>query len=199
MSEIEIHPHSLFVPENASVLILGSFPGKNNILVEGNDEWFYSAKRNQFWHILRSVYDELSSEGKDIVDSSLLELFKTENYLTKIELNLNYIIQILSIRHSHPKEELFVKLFDRETNHLLKRQIIVAMTNWESHYWLVDIKNQFTTLSTWERRAFIYSSYCLGDEGKHWRGSNKNLFSKEELLIRDWCSERKSTNKPILV
>jgi hypothetical protein len=148
---------------------------------------------------VRSVYDELSDEGKEIVDSSLLELFNTENYLTKIELNLNYIVQILSIRHSHQKEELFVKLFDTETNHFLKRQIIVAMTNWESHYWLVDIKNQFTTLTTWERRAFIYSSYCLGDEGKHWRTSNKSLFNKEELLVRDWCSERKNSNKPILV
>ncbi|MBZ9628139.1 RNA-directed DNA polymerase [Psychroflexus sp. CAK1W] len=148
---------------------------------------------------VRSVYDDLSDEGKDIIDSSLLELFKTENYLTKIELNLNYIVQILSIRHSHAKEELFVKLFDTETNHFLKRQIIVAMTNWGSHYWLVDIKHQFTTLTTWERRAFIYASFYLGDEGKHWRASNKSLFSKEELLVRDWCSARKTSNKPILV
>lgn len=148
---------------------------------------------------VRSVYNDLSDEGKNIVDVSLLDLFKTENYLTKIELNLNYIVQILSVRHSPQKEELFVKLFDTETNHFLKRQIIVAMTNWESHYWLVDIKNQFTTLTSWERRAFIYSSYCLGDEGKHWRLSNKNLFSKEELLVRDWFSERKNLNRPILV
>lgn len=148
---------------------------------------------------VRSIYDELSVEGKNIVDDSLFELFKTESYLTKIELNLNYIVQILSISHSHQKEELFVKLFETETNHFLKRQIIIAMANWESHYWLVDIKNQFTTLTTWERRAFIYSSYCLGDEGQHWRKSSKNLFSKEELLIRDWCSDRKQSNKPVLV
>ncbi|WP_445457589.1 RNA-directed DNA polymerase [Flavobacterium sp. HNIBRBA15423] len=148
---------------------------------------------------VRTIYEELTEEGKDIVDKSLLELFHSESYLTKIELNLNYIVQILSIRHSHQKEELFVRLFDTETNHFLKRQIIIAMTNWESHYWLVDIKNQFTSLTTWERRAFIYSSYCLGDEGTHWRKSNKNLLSNEELLIRDWCSDRKQSNKPILV
>jgi hypoxanthine-DNA glycosylase len=71
MSEIETHPHSLFVPENAIVLILGSFPGKNNILVEGSEEWFYSAKRNQFWPILRSVYDETlqtTKEKKDLFE-----------------------------------------------------------------------------------------------------------------------------------
>jgi len=102
---------------------------------------------------VRSVYEDLSEEGKDIVDNSLLELFQEENYLTKIELNLNYIVQILSLRHSHQKVELFVKLFETETNHFLKRQIIVAMTNWENHFWLVDVKKQFTTLTTWERRA----------------------------------------------
>jgi len=169
------------------------------ILLDHNNLTTLSPVFTTIMRSIRSVYDDLSDEGKDIVDSSLLELFETENYLTKIELNLNYIVQILSIRHSHQKEELFVKLFEKETNHFLKRQIIVAMTNWESHYWLVDIKNQFTTLSTWERRAFIYASYALGDEGSHWRNNNKGLFSKEELLIRDWCADRKNSKKPILV
>ena len=58
MMEIETHPHKLFVPPNATVLVLGTFPGKNNVQVEGQDEWFYSSKRNQFWTILRGVYEE---------------------------------------------------------------------------------------------------------------------------------------------
>ncbi len=148
---------------------------------------------------VRSIYEDLKDEGKILVDKSLLELFKNESYLTKIEINLNYLVQILSIRHSQEKEKLFVKLYETETNHFLKRQIIVAMANWNCHYWLVDIKNQFTTMTTWERRAFIYASFVLGDEGKHWRNHNKNLFSKEESLIRDWCSERYQNKKIILV
>ena len=58
MPEIETHPHKLFVPPNATILILGTFPGKHNVQVEGQDEWFYSSKRNQFWNIIRSVYQE---------------------------------------------------------------------------------------------------------------------------------------------
>lgn len=58
MQEIETHPHKLFVPKNAKVLIIGSFPGRNNVQVEGQDEWFYSSKRNQFWNIIRKVYQE---------------------------------------------------------------------------------------------------------------------------------------------
>jgi hypothetical protein len=148
---------------------------------------------------IRTIYEDLNERGKNIVDESLIDLFKSQSYLTKIEMNLNYIIQILSLRHSPEKESLFIKLFETESNHLLKRQIIIAMANWNCHYWLVDVKNQFTTLSTWERRAIIYASYFMGDEGKHWRDHNKNLFSIEESLIRDWSSFRKQTNKLVLV
>ena len=73
------------------------------------------------------------------------------------------------------------------------------MSNWNCHYWLVDIKNNFTTLTAWERRAVIYASYFLDDEGNHWRGDNKKLFSKEETLFRDWCAMRKQANQNILV
>lgn len=66
MAEIETHPHKPFVPLNAEVFIVGSFPGKNNSSVMGKDEWFYESKRNQFWNILRGVYNAglLSTEEK---------------------------------------------------------------------------------------------------------------------------------------
>ncbi len=169
------------------------------ILLDENNLITLSPVFTTIMRSIRSVYEDLREEGKDIVDKSLIDLFKTESYLTKIELNLNYIIQILSLRYSTEKETLFIKLFETEANNLLRRQIIVAMTNWNSHFWLLDIKNQFNTLTTWERRAIINASYFLSDEGRHWREHNKRIFSKEEKLIRDWCSDRKQSNKPILV
>lgn len=58
MNEIESHPFEPFIPHNASVLIVGSFPGKEHTTNgAGNGQWFYGAKRNQFWKILSSVYD----------------------------------------------------------------------------------------------------------------------------------------------
>lgn len=69
MQGIENHPHKLFVPPGASVLILGTFPGKHNVQVAGLDEWFYSSKRNQFWTIIRGVYEEAletSAQKKDL-------------------------------------------------------------------------------------------------------------------------------------
>ena len=42
---------------------------------------------------------------------------------------------------------------------------------------LSDIKNRAAFRNAWEKRAFISASYVLGDEGKHWRKSQKfNIF-----------------------
>lgn len=57
MEEIEIHPFKAFVPENATTLIVGSFPGREvTHRVLDKEEWFYGSKRNQLWKIISGVY-----------------------------------------------------------------------------------------------------------------------------------------------
>jgi len=58
MNEIEIHPFDPFIPENATTLILGSFPVREQTQTSPDiDQWFYGAKRNQFWKIISAVYN----------------------------------------------------------------------------------------------------------------------------------------------
>lgn len=64
--EIETHPYKAFIPENATVLIVGSFPGwevTHKELTE--DEWFYGTKRNQFWKIISTVYNTRLENRKE--------------------------------------------------------------------------------------------------------------------------------------
>jgi hypoxanthine-DNA glycosylase len=57
--EIETHPHKPFVPAHAEVLIVGSFPGKDQVeKTPETDDWFYGTKRNQFWKIMSGVYEK---------------------------------------------------------------------------------------------------------------------------------------------
>ena len=58
MEDIETHPHAAFIPGNARVIIIGSFPGRDQTMrpVTEND-WFYGTKRNQFWKIISGVYE----------------------------------------------------------------------------------------------------------------------------------------------
>ena len=58
MTAIENHPFEPFIPDYATVLIVGSFPGREQTQGNNDDEqWFYGAKRNQFWKIISAVYD----------------------------------------------------------------------------------------------------------------------------------------------
>ncbi len=53
----ETHPYEPFIPTNAIVLILRSFPGLHQTRrLNQFEEWFYSAKRNQFWKIISAIY-----------------------------------------------------------------------------------------------------------------------------------------------
>jgi hypoxanthine-DNA glycosylase len=66
MSKIETHPFKPFVPPNATVLIVGSFPGRD--ITQRNidkDTWFYGTRRNQFWDIMSSVYNVELKTTKD--------------------------------------------------------------------------------------------------------------------------------------
>ncbi len=54
---IEKHPFPPFVPKDCKVLVIGSFPGKESTQAKKEDDWFYGAKRNQFWKLLENVYN----------------------------------------------------------------------------------------------------------------------------------------------
>ena len=84
-----------------------------------------------------------------------------------------------------------MRLYSKSTSPLVRYNCIYAMINLNNHYWLSDIKSKFSTLSTWERRAFIPGSYYLRDEGRHWREHTKAQFTDLELIIRDWVSSKK--------
>ncbi len=61
---IEKHPFPPFIPQNCEILVIGSFPGKESTQEKRKDDWFYGAKRNQFWKLLENVY-ELELKTKD--------------------------------------------------------------------------------------------------------------------------------------
>ena len=66
---IETHPFEPFIPSNIKVLILGSFPGKEQTRnAISQTDWYYGAKRNQFWSIIEMAFavnlpDRISKEA----------------------------------------------------------------------------------------------------------------------------------------
>lgn len=148
---------------------------------------------------VRGVYETLPDVGQDFVDNTLIGLYDHDSHLLSVDLNLSFYIQAISKRQSQRKEEILIDLYERRTNPLIKRQIILVMANWGCHYWLTDLKRQYAGLSEWEKRYFIGASYVLGDEGSHWRNHTKATWSPMDKIVRDWFAERVQNNQQVPV
>lgn len=68
---IEKHPFEPFIPDYCKVVVIGSFPGRESTQVKRENDWYYSANRNQFWKLLETVYNR---DLKDLANKQ--ELFR---------------------------------------------------------------------------------------------------------------------------
>ncbi|HRF81870.1 MAG TPA: reverse transcriptase domain-containing protein, partial [Flavobacteriales bacterium] len=138
-----------------------------------------------------SNYDRLDVESRAIIMSKLRELVAKDSYMLQVELNVAYMVRVLGKEASGENQEVLVGLFQKFNSSVLVRSwVMQVFTNWRLEFWLSDIKPNFGTMTKWERRIFILSSFVLGDEGKHWREHNKKGFTKAEYLVRDWGAQK---------
>ena len=134
---------------------------------------------------------ETNRETKHQFIDSLYNLIDTDSYILQTDNNASYASRVFSIVNTEKSVQGIDLLYSKSTSPLVRYNCIYAMINLNNHYWLSDIKSKFSTLSTWERRAFIPGSYYLRDEGRHWREHTKAQFTDLELIIRDWVSSKK--------
>ncbi len=139
---------------------------------------------------VRGAYENLSDYGQQFVDKKLIALYESDSHLLSVDLNMSFYLQALAQKKSARKEEILIEIYNRKTNPLIKRMILIAMSNWNCYYWLTDLKRKYAGLSEWEKRYFIGSSYVLGEEGKHWRNHIKATWSPMDVLVRDWFTDR---------
>ena len=140
IEEIETHPFKAYVPENATVIIVGSFPGREITHKElSENEWFYGSKRNQFWKIISGVYEAdipskkekqalFKEHGIGIVDI-FLKIKRTQNNnmdssLEVIEFNDKEIAAIL--KNPGIKKVFFTSRFVENVFKKLFPEIIIG-------------------------------------------------------------------------
>ena len=140
--------------------------------------------------LLRSLYEEIDNETKDLADETIIGLFNQGSHLIHIDLNLSYLLQVFGQRRSAEKETILIDLYERSQSPLVKKEIILIMAKWGATYWLSDILRRFGSLSKWERKAFIVAAYHMDDEGDHWLNHIKLTLAPDENIIRKWYKAR---------
>ncbi|TAF63322.1 MAG: uracil-DNA glycosylase family protein [Cytophagales bacterium] len=77
--QIEIHPFDAFVPQNAKMLILGSFPCNRNLKNTSATqpeygEWFYlGSGKSNFWRIMENIYEATPNLQQRSAKEALLQ------------------------------------------------------------------------------------------------------------------------------
>ncbi|HEY1113198.1 MAG TPA: uracil-DNA glycosylase family protein [Chitinophagaceae bacterium] len=101
---IESHPFEAFVPKGIEYLLVGSFPGREHTQSPVPDhQWFYGARRNQFWKILEMVYDrELTNRANKEALFTELRMGITDVIRRAVRLqntNLDQNLNIIEYNH----------------------------------------------------------------------------------------------------
>lgn len=136
-------------------------------------------------------FEKLNEGSRRMLIAKLRELVVKDSYIIQVELNVAYLIRVLGKDHTTENEEIIARLYKKFQNSLLvKSWVMQVFTHWKLQFWLTDQKQNFPTMSKWERRIFIIASYFMKDEGTHWRNFNKRGFSEFEIIVRDWAASK---------
>jgi hypothetical protein len=133
---------------------------------------------------------EAENSTRATIGNLICDLVAKDSYLLQTDNNAAYTVRLLSFINSEESIQSVEALYQRSTSPLVRANCINAMTNLKNQYWLSDVKSKFSTLSKWERRAFIVASFYLGDEGKHWRNYTSEQFTVLEKCLKEWLASK---------
>lgn len=139
---------------------------------------------------VKGVYNDLEDNTKEFIDKALIKLYEENNYLLRVDLNLSYYIQALSMRPTNDKDKILINIYEANASSLIHRLVILTMANWKRHYWITDLKRKYSSFTEFEKRAFIIASYILGDEGRYWRNYTKRTWTPMDNIAHKWFSDR---------
>lgn len=143
------------------------------------------------FQIATSNFDRLEPLARESIDNSVVKLIRDDSFILKTEINLAYIIRLLSKQNTPESQSLVAEIYQNNPSSILISNLATqAMGRWQVHYWLSDLKRNFPTMNPWQRRIFIVCAHLLGDEGVHWLSHNKAKFNFIENLYLSWALKR---------
>jgi len=144
--------------------------------------------------LCRAIISEIDDESKNLIFDDLKQLLKNNSYIIKVPINLMYAIRILAHDKSDEADFALTQVYKNQSNPIINAEIILALAQHDADFWISDKLKSFSSLSRWEKRSLLISSYILGDEGRHWRNKIKKELPEIDLLLNKWFSQRYKNN-----
>ena len=144
--------------------------------------------------LCRGLLGTLELSVKDELFAKLRGLISSGSYIIQVPTNLAYTLRVLSADFSEESEKLLALLYKRSSSMMIKKDIILMMAHRGADHWVSNCRKSYPTLTVWERRAMLISSYILEDEGRHWRDSVKHGLNDFDKLVLAWAADSKQKN-----
>lgn len=150
-------------------------------------------------HVMMAIQNSLAGLDEAflaLVAADIRRKIESGHYLTRVELNLAYMIRVLAMHKCPESERLLIPLYGRPHGYrnspspAIQRDIMLILSRWGTQFWLSDQKGRYQSLHPWVRRAFSIGSYAMGDEGKHWRRATKPGMSAYDRVVLEWASKK---------
>ncbi len=149
------------------------------------------------------VFPHIASVTKHLIDSEpgadhgqlfkrWRSLFAGPSPVIRMEPMSAYAVRVLTADSSDDAERLLVDRFQSARTSILRREIIYSMTKRGCDYWLDEIKECYSSMSLWERRAMYMASTLLGDGGRHWRTNVASDADEFARLMQSWFAARRA-------
>lgn len=139
---------------------------------------------------IREIYDELETAVQQEACDEIKALIARTSPLMQLDINLAFALRILAKNNVMSNQNLLYKLYNERDNYIIKRDIILIMADWHADWFLEDLKAKYSTLSNWEKRAYIVASYAHKDAGRFWRKKAERGFDLFEKEIHQWAENR---------
>jgi hypothetical protein len=142
--------------------------------------------------LLKDIVRLGNGEANEEVFLGLHKLFSETSPVVALPVNAAYAVRVLAYDPEMRTDVLLNSLYRTANSIMLRRDVINVMTHRGALAWLSDKLKDYSTVGVWEKRALLVASFCLTDEGAHWR--RKVVTNKYEDIVRDWAASRKQTN-----
>jgi hypothetical protein len=137
-----------------------------------------------------ALSDELEAKVRTAFVCAVKKMFSQKSHVLQIPANQSWAIRVLEKDYDDESERILNELYQGARSLGVRRDVIIAMANGDSSWFVSDVRKRFQSLNGWERRAVICASFCLEDEGAHWR--KKLKLSGFEKVVQRWAAVRKA-------
>lgn len=139
--------------------------------------------------VMSSSSDEIQKQIADLVRLAASE----SSHVFRPDLHMAYVVRILAESGSEEDLHFLHKLYASAPAYI-RKDIILAYAKHGYWYLLSNLRSRFSAMTPWEKRAFLFASYAMGDEGRHWRDKISIDFAEVDMAMRSWISSLKTSD-----